>query len=105
MCFAGLMRSCTIGFSQERLRLCKVFSEDRTGSEQNRFFLCEPDYGGWYDNEGEHSSLMGGIHFYGSTTVCCTIQVIPFALLLVNRQIHDEAESLLYWRNSFYIEG
>lgn len=105
MCYAGLTRCCTIGFSQEIWRLKKVPPANRTRSEQNQLFLCGPEHARHYETDGEVSSLIGGIHYCASETFFCTHQAIPFALLLVNRQIHDEAESLLYGRNRFYVNS
>lgn len=49
--------------------------------------------------------MRGGVHHCGSTAFYCTDQAIPLALLLVNRQFHDAAESLLYGRNRFYVDS
>lgn len=53
MCFVGLTRSCTIGFSQETLRLPEVSLERRTKSEQNRSYLCGEDHDGYRDSDDE----------------------------------------------------
>jgi len=105
MCYAGMTRSCTIGFTQESWRLKKVPSKDRTESEQNKSFLCGLEHDRHYENDGEVSSLIGGIHCFKSETFFCTHQAIPFALLLVNRQIHDEVELLSYGRNRFHVNN
>lgn len=121
MRLAGLVRPCSMGFSQEMLRLARVPRRERTREGQPGDFLCLSahrasikcrdflsgcdccsDLDEYYRVD---SCARGGVHHCDYGSFYCTHQAIPFGLLLANKQIHREAEAILYGENCFYVDN